>query len=58
MLKDISKKVLFRGMIHQNLLQDGIQKGVDSVHILDGRTEHSILLEIFTNSGIGTMITH
>ena len=37
---------------------DGIQKGVGSVHILDGRIEHSMLLEIFTNSGIGTMITH
>ena len=37
---------------------DGIKKGVESVHILDGRTEHSMLLEIFTNSGIGTMITN
>ncbi len=36
---------------------DGIRKGVERVHILDGRIEHSILLEIFTNSGIGTMIT-
>lgn len=36
---------------------DGIQKGVKSVHILDGRIQHSMLLEIFTNSGVGTMIT-
>ena len=36
---------------------DGIRKGVDSVHILDGRIQHSMLLEIFTNKGIGTMIT-
>ncbi|MDA3939534.1 MAG: acetylglutamate kinase [Spirochaetia bacterium] len=30
--------------------------GVSSVHILDGRVEHSILLEIFTKKGIGTII--
>ena len=36
---------------------DGIRKGVQSVHILDGRIPHSMLLEIFTNEGIGTMMT-
>lgn len=36
---------------------DGIEKGVKRVHILDGRIEHCMLLEIFTNKGIGTMIT-
>ena len=36
---------------------DGITKGVKSVHILDGRLDHSILLEIFTTDGIGTMMT-
>lgn len=36
---------------------DGIIKGVKSVHILDGRLDHSILLEIFTAKGIGTMMT-
>ncbi|MDY4611181.1 MAG: acetylglutamate kinase [Sphaerochaetaceae bacterium] len=36
---------------------DGIIKGVKSVHILDGRLDHSILLEIFTTKGIGTMMT-
>lgn len=36
---------------------DGIIKGVKSVHVLDGRLDHSILLEIFTAKGIGTMIT-
>jgi len=33
-----------------------VEKGVSNVHILDGRLEHSLLLEIFTDSGIGTMI--
>jgi acetylglutamate kinase len=36
---------------------DGIKHGVQSVHILDGRIPHSLLLEIFTNEGIGTMMT-
>lgn len=30
--------------------------GVHSTHILDGRDEHSMLLEVFTNEGIGTMV--
>ena len=33
-----------------------LAQGVKSAHIIDGRVEHSLLLEIFTNSGIGTMI--
>lgn len=35
---------------------DAINNGVSRVHILDGRIPHSILLEIFTNKGIGTAI--
>lgn len=31
--------------------------GVNSVHIIDGRVPHSLLLEILTNEGVGTMIT-
>ena len=34
-----------------------IDAGVDRVHILDGRMQHALLLEIFTPEGIGTMIT-
>lgn len=34
-----------------------IEAGVTSVHILDGRVPHCLLLEIFTDHGIGTMIT-
>ena len=36
---------------------DGLDKGVESVHVLDGRLPHAILLEIFTTRGIGTMVT-
>lgn len=35
---------------------EAIRNGVSRVHILDGRIPHSILLEIFTNKGIGTAI--
>jgi acetylglutamate kinase len=34
-----------------------LQKGIGCAHILDGRIQHSLLLEIFTDEGIGTMIT-
>ena len=35
---------------------DALKKGVSRVHILDGRIPHCLLLEIFTNKGIGTAI--
>jgi len=35
---------------------DALAGGVRSTHILDGRVPHSILLEIFTDKGIGTMV--
>ena len=33
-----------------------VRNGVGNAHILDGRIAHVLLLEIFTDSGIGTMI--
>ncbi|MBQ7717798.1 MAG: acetylglutamate kinase [Clostridia bacterium] len=46
------------GMIPKVMSCTGaIDKGVSRVHIIDGRIPHCILLEIFTNAGIGTMIT-
>ena len=33
-----------------------IEGGVNSVHIIDGRIPHCLLLEIFTRTGIGSMI--
>ena len=35
---------------------DTVRRGVDRAHIIDGRIPHSIILEIFTKNGIGTMI--
>ena len=37
---------------------DAVRNGVSRVHILDGRMEHCLLLEYFTNRGIGTAIIH
>jgi acetylglutamate kinase len=36
---------------------DAIGGGAQSAHIIDGRKPHSLLLELFTNAGIGTMVT-
>ena len=36
---------------------DALRTGVGKVHILDGRVEHALLLEIFTDEGIGTQVT-
>jgi acetylglutamate kinase len=35
---------------------DAARSGVKSVHIIDGRVEHALLLEILTDEGVGTLI--
>lgn len=35
---------------------DALQSGVHTAHIIDGRVEHAVLLELFTDQGIGTLI--
>lgn len=53
----IGKKVISGGMIPKVLgCIDALEKGVGRTHIIDGRVPHCILLEIFTDEGIGTMI--
>ncbi len=34
-----------------------LSQGVTAAHIIDGRSRHSILMELLTNEGVGTMIT-
>lgn len=53
----IEKGVIRGGMIPkvQSCLS-ALEKGVENVHIVDGRKAHSLLLEIFTREGIGTMV--
>jgi acetylglutamate kinase len=53
----IDKKIINGGMIPKVLgCLEALDKGVGRTHIIDGRIPHCILLEIFTNKGIGTMI--
>ncbi len=48
--------VLDGGMIPKvDCCKDAIRRGVNRVFILDGRVPHSILIEIFTDAGLGTM---
>ncbi|MDO4439941.1 MAG: acetylglutamate kinase [Eubacteriales bacterium] len=57
-----AKKLIEEGYIGGGMLpklnncMDAIEHGVSRVHILDGRIPHCLLLEIFTNKGIGTAI--
>ena len=50
------------GTIHGGMLPkigsalDAVKKGVRSCHVIDGRVEHALLLEVLTNQGVGTMI--
>jgi len=37
---------------------DAVKSGVHSAHIIDGRVSHAVLLEIFTDEGVGTLITN
>ncbi|TXS93796.1 acetylglutamate kinase [Parahaliea maris] len=37
---------------------DAVKSGVSSAHIIDGRVPHAVLLEIFTDEGIGTLISN
>ncbi len=54
----ISDGTISDGMIPKVLgCVHALKNGVERAHIIDGRIPHCILLEIFTNKGIGTMIT-
>lgn len=51
----ISNKTITGGMIPKvHCCQDAINGGVRKAHIIDGRVEHAVLLEILTDAGIGT----
>lgn len=55
--KFIDKNVIKGGMIPKvNSCLTAIKNGVNKTHIIDGRMAHSLLLEIFTDKGIGTEI--
>ena len=51
------------GIIHGGMLPkvncalDAVKSGVKTSHIIDGRVEHAVLLELLTDEGVGTLIT-
>lgn len=57
------EKMIERGVIGEGMLPkvdaclQAVRAGVPKAHIVDGRVSHSILLEIYTDAGIGTQIT-
>jgi acetylglutamate kinase len=57
--KLIKEGAIFGGMIPKvTSAFDTLDAGVNKVHIIDGRVRHSLLLEIFTDAGIGTQMVH
>ena len=54
---DVLLPALSAGMIPKmTACRDAVRAGVPQAHVLDGRLPHAVLLEIFTDSGIGTMV--
>ncbi len=57
--KFIDDGSIFGGMIPKvTSAFDTLDSGVNKVHIIDGRVKHSLLLEIFTDEGVGTQMIH
>ena len=53
----IKEKVIKDGMLPKaNCCLDALKSGVNKTHIVDGRIQHALVLEIFTEDGIGTQI--
>lgn len=56
------ERLIEDGVIHGGMLPkirsslQAVDAGVNAVHIIDGRVEHAVLLEIFTDRGVGTLI--
>jgi len=54
--------LIAQGVIHGGMLPkvscalDAVKSGVKTSHIIDGRVRHSVLLELLTDSGVGTLI--
>ena len=61
-LKDVDNLMedgtIFGGMIPKlEASVNAVRRGVDGAHVVNGNTEHNLLLELFTDDGVGTMIT-
>jgi len=59
-----ARKLLAEGSIREGMIPkvecciDALSDGVSRTHIIDGRIVHAILLEVFTDGGVGTLLTH
>ena len=57
-------ELILDGSIHGGMLPkvrcaiEAVNGGVNYAHIIDGRVDHAVMLEIFTDEGVGTLITH
>jgi len=55
----IADETIYGGMLPKiSCALDAVKSGVSSAHIIDGRVEHAVMLEIFTDEGVGTLITN
>ena len=58
------KRLIKDGVVHSGMLPkidcalSAVKDGVNRAHIIDGRVAHAVLLEIFTDTGVGTLITN
>ncbi len=53
----IDDGVIYGGMLPKiGCALDAVQAGVTTAHIIDGRVQHAVLLELFTDEGVGTLI--
>ncbi|PPD03307.1 MAG: acetylglutamate kinase [Methylobacter sp.] len=53
----IADGTIYGGMIPKTrCATDALKGGVHSVHIIDGRVDHAVLLELFTDQGVGTLL--
>ncbi|VAX01488.1 Acetylglutamate kinase [hydrothermal vent metagenome] len=53
----IDEKIIYGGMLPKvRCALEAVQSGVNTSHIIDGRVDHAVLLEIFTDEGVGTLM--
>jgi len=58
-----AKDLLARGVVVEGMIPkvecclEALQQGVRSAHVIDGRVRHAVLLEIFTDGGVGTLLS-
>ena len=56
-------QLIANGTVHGGMLPKitcalkAVKSGVNSAHIIDGRVEHALMLEVFTDEGVGTLLT-